>query len=270
MKRFRKKITRDTGQEGGYIRIICPHCHTRCRLQQRTGQKPVSQGKCPECGKPFPIPPGIRSSPEKHPKGKSLPARLKTTTGNDSEQPATPTSANKVQSNAKKIIPEQLVDNPLTWLGAGMLLMLGIALILILAPSRTPATIATETTLPTKAATQIKSSKPALVSIPDKVRKQAITRIKEHALVGDAAIYPENERIDLALLVNPNTPPTYAERLGRQFAYYFRKQFGTISQPVPPLEVSVYYPTGTRIKVAVSHHNGEEEVLPEQKQSGAN
>ncbi len=99
--------------------------------------------------------------------------------------------------------------------------------------------------------------------LPVRACRRAIARIKEHALVGDAAIVPAaaGRGVTLALLVNSNTPPTYAERLGRQFAYYLTRALADDPVPVPSFRVSVYYPGGTRIRVAVSRHDGEEEVL---------
>jgi hypothetical protein len=107
------------------------------------------------------------------------------------------------------------------------------------------------------------AAKPGLDLDPG-LKSELITRIKQHALVGDAGISLDRKRgrYRLYLLVSRNTPPTYAGELGRQFAYYLEQQLKKNSAPVPPIKVSVYYPGGTRLEVARNQHDGEEELLP--------
>jgi hypothetical protein len=102
------------------------------------------------------------------------------------------------------------------------------------------------------------------ITLSAQAKAQAIAQIKHHALVSDADISVSNNQLQLALLVATNTPATYAERLGRQFTHYLKEQLKKNKQASQEMlvKVSVYYPGGTRIEVAINGQSGEEEVLP--------
>ena len=211
------------------IRITCPGCHTRCRLRLEPGKNPASHGKCPECGEVFPIPPGLRKDCEQEARARRMPRKL---------------------------------------LLAGLLLLLPAAAFFFFnpAPSSAPGIPAADAPLAapgrateTPAAT---GAPTATLRLDPALRSTVIARIKRHALVGDAGIAVDRNRYRLFLLVSRNTPPGYAEELGRQFAAYLENQLQKRSAPIPPLEVAVYYPGGARLEIARSRHDGEEEILP--------
>ena len=228
------------------MRITCPQCHTRCRVKTDTTINDASQGKCPECGHIFPIPPGV--------------IREEPTTGNHSgkQKKAGFDPGFKIAD-----IKSFLGRIPLTGKTSLFWVFSGLSLAILLAalffgpgkasqPQRDIAAKPSPTTAK-------QPTKPNLTP-----QAKAIAQIKHHALVGDADISITNHHLQLALLVAGNTPATYAERLGRQFAHYLKEQLTATHQREREhiIKVSVYYPNGTRIEVATNDQSGEEEVLP--------
>ena len=210
------------------IQITCPSCHTRCQLKGEAGKSLASRGKCPECGHIFPIPPGLKESGEN----------------------GAGTSEISDRHRYRRFLPAGLV----------LLFLAGAGLLFALSPHPVPKPPATTTaTTPTPPATAIP------LSLDPEIRSETLARIRQHALVGDAGIRLEHDRYRLSLLVSRNTPPTYAEELGRQFAFYLERRLQQKAAPVFPIEVSVYYPGGTRLEVARHQHDGEEEVLPQEE-----
>jgi len=207
--------------------LKCPHCQARCRIKNNSGNVSSSGlGKCPSCGRLFPVPPGLRKAPAK-------------------------TATEKPENSTRQFQPGRIILACVIICG-----LLATALYTgfkTAQKSRRPATPRTD---------KKTFARPPL---PPALADRAIAHIKQHALVGDAAIsVAADGRLFLSLMVTANTPAAYAERLGQQFAYYLEKQYRQdlkLTTP-PPLSVSVYYPAGTRIEVAISSHDGEEEVLP--------
>ncbi|MCD6535095.1 MAG: hypothetical protein J7L25_13620 [Deltaproteobacteria bacterium] len=234
--------------------ITCPQCHSRCRLKNDTTTSDLSQGKCPECGHIFPIPPGIN------------------------REPSAKNQTNKTKQNGGKTgfkLPgiESLL-RPLRisgrttflWLFSGFGVIILLAIIFIgsqkIPPPRIEKNLASSSIpAPAKTTTTTK------LSLPPQSMATAIAQIKHHALVGDADISITGNYLQLALLVAGNTPVTYAERLGRQFGHYLNEQLTATKQQkqMPAIKISVYYPSGTRIVVASNDQSGEEEILPQMK-----
>ncbi|MCK5540398.1 MAG: hypothetical protein KAI69_05670 [Deltaproteobacteria bacterium] len=223
------------------MRITCPQCHTRCRLKADTKTNP-SQGKCPECGHIFSIPPGVGR--EETDVGKSSEKLKKTGFG--------PGFLKSISISGK---------TSLFWIVSGFCLVILVSALLI-SPDKTPLPHPGQKV--TSNASPTTTETPAKLSLPPDARSKAIAQIKYHALVGDAEISISGNQLQLALLVSGNTPITYAERLGRQFAHYLKEQLTATHQPnrEPSIKISVYYPGGTRIEVATNDQSGEEEVLP--------
>ncbi len=234
------------------MHITCPQCHIRCRLKTDTEINDSSQGKCPECGHIFIIPPGtVRENPTNGERSE----KSKKTWFTPSFKTADITKIfhNPIQA-FRKI--------PFVWLISG----LAAAVIL------STFFFGSENTQPTHPQQNLSAKRahaipPALTkpSITSVARTKAIDQIKHHTLVGDADISIANNQLQLALLVAGNTPVAYAERLGRQFAHYVKAQLTATDQPrqKPDIKVSVYYPSGTRIEVATNDQSGDEEILPQ-------
>ena len=234
------------------MRITCPQCHARCRLKSDNEINDSSQGKCPECDHIFIIPPGVNRE------------KAATDDRSDKQKKAGFKPDFKI-AGIKKIIaltpPSRKTSLFLVFSGLSLTILLTA---LFFGPReassprpRPGQEIASTTTSPTP--------KPAKLSLTPQARAKAIAQIKHHALVGDADITIKNNQLQLALLVSGNTPVTYAERLGRQFAHYLKEQLTETHKQSrePPIKISVYYPGGTRIEVATNGQSGEEEVLPE-------
>lgn len=232
------------------IRITCPQCHTRCRLQSDQEISDSSQGRCPECKHIFIIPPGVNRE-------KSPPDKNSVKAKNAGLKPGVK------RFNLKNFLASTLPPRTKArfWIFSGLSLA-----ILLSAVFWGP----TEKTSPRSKLNVAAKTYPSTPTEPTKLnldplaQAKAIAQIKHHALVGDADIVLKDRQLQLALLVADSTPVTYAERLGRQFAHYLKEQLSkTAPQKQPPsIEVSVYYPGGTRIEVATNDQNGEEEVLP--------
>lgn len=230
--------------------MICPKCHTRCRLKADTIGNP-SQGKCPGCGHIFTIPPGI--DPEEVNVDNSSEKLRKTGFGPGPKLSDTANFPKSTPTSGK---------TSLFWIVSGFCLIILVTALLVSprkAPQPQPEQKVTSNASPTTIET------PAILSLPSDARNKAISQIKYHALVGDADISISKNQIQLSLMVSGNTPITYAERLGRQFAHYLKEQLTATHQQnqEPSIKVLVYYPGGTRIEVATNNRSGEEEVLPE-------
>ena len=233
------------------MRITCPQCHSRCRLKTDTAINDASQGKCPECGHIFHLPPGTsqeESTTSDH-SGKAKKA------GFDPgfKMPDIGNFLRPLLASRKAL---------LFWVVSGLSLALLVAALLIgqkeTPPPRPEQNAASSSS---SATTELR----AKLSLTPQARAKAISQIKHHALVGDADISVSDNQLQLALLVSGNTPVTYAERLGRQFAHYLREQLTAThkQEQKPAIKVSVYYPGGTRIEVTTNDQSGEEEVLPQ-------
>ena len=230
------------------MRITCPQCHSRCRLKTDAGIGDLSQGKCPECGHIFTIPPSVSQEPA---------------ADNHSDKPKKAGFGFAFKLPDIASFPEFFLSSrktPLFWLVTG--LSLAILVIALFTDSRKTPPLrlgqnAASSSSPTAAET------PARLSLAAQARTKAIAQIKHHALVGDADISINGNQMQLALLVSGNTPVTYAERLGRQFAHYLKEQLTTTHRQdrKPAIKVSVYYPGGTRIAVTTNDQSGDEEVL---------
>ncbi len=234
------------------MRITCPQCHARCRLKDETIINDASQGKCPECGHVFPIPPGvIRKEPA-------------TSDHFDKSKKAGFGPGFKIHEIGSFLKRNRPFGKPSRfWLLTGLSLTALLA-VLFFGPGKTspPGSLRDIATKPSPTTTK----QPAKFILNPQAQSKAITQIKHHALVGDANISITNNQIQLALLVTGNTPVTYAERLGRQFAHYLKEQLTVVAhqqEREPIIKVSVYYPGGTRIEVATNDQSGEEEVLPQ-------
>ena len=232
------------------MRITCPQCHSRCRLKADTAISDTSQGKCPECGHIFNLPPGT--------------SRQESTSSNHSNK-AKKTGFDpgfKIPALGNFLRPLPTSGKALLfWIISGLSLTLLIAALLIgqkATPPPGPGQYATVNASP------VTAEPPAKLNLTPQARSKAITQIKHHALVGDADISISNNQLQLALLVSANTPVTYAERLGRQFAHYLKEQLTVTHEEKQKtaIKVSVYYPGGTRIEVTTNDQSGEEEVLP--------
>ena len=236
---------------GVEMRITCPQCHTRCRLKDDTKTGNPSQGKCPECGHIFPIPPGV--SREETDVGKSSEKLKKAGFGPGFRLFDIASFLKPIPASGKTL---------LFWIVSGFCLVILVSALLI-SPGKTPLPDPKQKVISNSSPTTIET--PANLSLPPNARSKAITQIKYHALVGDAEISISGNQLQLALLVADNTPVTYAERLGRQFAHYLKEQLSKTKQlsQETPIKVSVYYPGGTRIEVATNGQSGEEEILPQ-------
>ena len=238
------------------MRITCPQCHSRCRLKNDMATSDLSQGKCPECGHIFPIPPGINREPS---------AKNQT---NKTKKTGCETGFKLPIPNIESL-PRALRFSgraSFLWLFSGFGVIILLAVIFIGAqkifPPRIEKNLASSSVpAPTKTPTTTN------LSLTPQSKATAIAQIKHHALVGDADISITGNHLQLALLVAGNTPATYAEQLGRQFAHYLKEQLTTpqLQKPEPAFKISVYYPSGTRITVATNNQSGEEEVLPQMK-----
>ena len=233
------------------MRITCPQCHTRCRLKSDKAISDASQGKCPECGHIFPIPPGVSREEPATDKRSGKPKKAGFDPG--FKLPDTASFLRPMLSSGKA---------SLFWVVSGFCLAILLA-VLFIGPRKTPpprpGQNAASRSSPATTKTPVRSS------LPPQARAKAIALIKHHALVGDADISINGNQLQLALLVSGNTPVTYAERLGRQFAHYLKEQLAEAQQPgqETPVRISVYYPSGTRIAVATNDQSGEEEILPQ-------
>lgn len=232
------------------MRITCPKCHSRCRLKSDTEISDLSQGKCPECGNIFPIPPGVIREPSTEERAnKQKKAGCKT--------------GCKLPDIENLLRPLRLSGRTsFLWLISGFCLIILLAVIFIGPQQTSPPEIKknlTSSSSPTTAKT------PTKLSLDPESKTKAIAQIKHHALVGDADISIADNHLQLALLVAGNTPAAYAERLGRQFAHYLKEQITATKRQkqTPDFKISIYYPSGTRITVATNNQSGEEEVLPQ-------
>ncbi|MBW1645899.1 MAG: hypothetical protein JRJ56_06180 [Deltaproteobacteria bacterium] len=89
--------------------------------------------------------------------------------------------------------------------------------------------------------------KPAVVS--KELLHRVVAEIKNHQLVGDAAVSQEKEQFFLTLLVNRAAPPAWASRLGRQFLQALNRV--AIQRPTGyHFHLHVYYPDGREISQA--------------------
>ena len=222
------------------MRITGPQCHSRCRIKGNTAISDLSQGKCPECGHLFPIPPGLN-------RGASTSTGARTV-----NQPTTATHFKSLQLSRASWI----------WLISGFCLTALLAIIFVV-PAKTPPQKIKKNLASSSSQTTAKT--PTKSSLTPEAQAKVITQIKHHAQVGDANISIAGDQLQLALLVTTNTPVIYAERLGRQFAHYLQAQITTTEQQQqkPAIKISVYYPSGTRIAVAANNQSDEEEVLPQ-------
>ncbi len=224
------------------MRITCPQCHTPCRLKNDTAINDASQGKCPECGHIFPIPPGvIREEPTT---GKRSGKQKKAGFDPDFKIAAIKSFLGRIPPTGK---------TSLFWIFSGLSLAMLLAA-LFFGPEKT-----------LRPQPDLAAKQPTELNLTPQAKAKALAQIKHHTLVGDADISITDNYLQLALLVAGNTPTTYAERLGRQFAHYLKEQLTATDQPERKLiiKVSVYYPSGTRIEVATNDYRGEEEILPQ-------
>jgi len=226
------------------IRVICPKCHSRCRLRKDLLSSNINRGKCPKCGHFFSLP------------------KLGNRT-NDKELSQKP---------GKKYVPDSFRTRTLL-ICSGVILLLFCVIIFSSAKHTTTHTPQKKyKDNPAKkihaAATSKPSAKKAVSPKPVsetlqldlQAKNRAILSIKHHALVADAEITSRDQEIQLALLVSDKTPITYASSLGRQFAHYV-KELIPADQPKPTFKVSVYYPDGTRVVVTTSNETKDEEVI---------
>ena len=232
------------------MRITCPQCHSRCRLKTDKSISDSSQGKCPECGHIFPIPPGVN--------------REDPTTDNRSAKQKKAGFVPGFKLPEIISFPKLLRSSGKTslfWFFSGLCLI--ILLTVIFVGSRKTPPPRPEQSAASKSS-PVAAKPPARLSLPPHAKAKAIALIKHHALVGDADINISDNQLQLALMVSGNTPVTYAERLGRQFAHYLKEQLADVKQASreTPIRISVYYPGGTRITVTTNDQSGEEEVLP--------
>lgn len=232
------------------MRITCPQCHSRCRLKSDTAISGLSQGKCPECGHIFPIPPGVNQEPSAEDQTRKQ-KKAESKTGFKRPDITTLLKPLRLSGRASWL-----------WIISCFCLSIILAVIFIGPAKISPPKIEKQTassSSPTtaKAATNL--------SLTPQTTAKAISQIKHHALVGDADISITGDHLQLALLVAGNTPVAYAERLGRQFAHYLKEQLTATKQQTQTqdFKISVYYPSGTRIVVASNDQSGEEEVLPQ-------
>jgi predicted Zn finger-like uncharacterized protein len=236
------------------IHLTCPECHSRCRLRKDQLNSSINQGKCPNCGHFFPIPPlGEKFDDEQYP-----------------TQDNTAESRQIISAKLKEKFKYYL-QTPLVPVAAGLILVLFCIIILFgsnhpvtSTPEKRQQVISVQKTHITPEATDENpvgaKITPAVLEISQEGRTKAITSIKHHALVADANINIENQQLQLALLVSDKTPVTYAEKLGRQFTHYV-KEIIPDNLPEPTFLVSVYYPDGTRVEVTTNDEIQDEEVI---------
>ncbi|MCD6291958.1 MAG: hypothetical protein J7M09_00705 [Deltaproteobacteria bacterium] len=234
------------------MRITCPQCHSRCRLKNDSEISDSSHGRCPECGHIFLIPPGANR--EVSTADQSLNHKQKKAGSKTSFQGSDTTTFRK---------PFQLSGRAsLLWLGSAICLIVLLTITLI-GPGKTSHPKVENKPAPSSSSTIVETV--TNLTLDHQAGIKAIAQIKHHALVGDADISIADDHLQLALLVAGNTPVAYAERLGRQFVHYLKEQLTKTRQTPqkPAIQISVYYPGGTRIAVATNDQSSEEEVLPQ-------
>jgi len=239
------------------MRLTCPHCQSLCRLKSDRLNSRAKQGRCPNCGNLFPIPPNcieqtIHSS-NKQP-------TLEQTATSKTKQPE---SNNKTsEQDFKKYF--QGLTRP-TIKTSALLIFTGLCLTLSLAIFIT----SSNKPLPTAKAKQQKNisqthtqAKPEnILQLSQETRNKTISLIKHHALVTDASININQQQFELALLVSGKTPVNYSERLGRQFAHYVKTELTANNRIKATFMVSVFYPDGTRVEVTTNDNNMDEEII---------
>ncbi len=241
------------------IRLTCPECQSRCRINRDRLTDITSHGRCPQCGHRFPLPPSVGKIDNEQNEFENING---TQEKNFSEI---------LKVFIRKKIPG-LIKNPFFIAPAGIGLAL-ILLIIFISSDRPEPPLAKESR---KSVSTVKTqtipapqTKTAIVEVEEfrldpQIRTRAITQIKHHALVADADIILDDQQLQLALLVAGNTPPSYSERLGCQFAHYI-KELIPKGRPQPSFLVSVYYPDGTRLEVPICDQPFEEEIILEMK-----
>ncbi len=205
------------------LRVVCQHCGTRCRVA--AAKVPVCGARvcCPACRQIFFLkPPG--------------PLKNRITAGRRC-------LAVFLDRAARRLRGWQHRGRKGLQLAAARRLELGLVLLLLLELPlagmwcrRQPAAV------PVVSATL--ALPPAVVS--QKLLHQVVAEIKNHQLVGDAAISQEKEQFFLSLLVNRAAPPAWAARLGRQFLQAANK-VAIRNLKGYHFHLHIYYPDGREI-----------------------
>ncbi|MBN2705865.1 MAG: hypothetical protein JXR89_05425 [Deltaproteobacteria bacterium] len=232
------------------MKITCPRCHNQCFLQEKTGPRDNATLVCPTCGHSIIIPPGTLRR-----QGQKTDPQTSTKKSQEDLKPQKPVFRESPELRRLSSSP-----NLLFWLLSGIGLIF-LAIILMLGPQeRRLSENTTKQDSSTLATTAVGTSPPP----PNQQKQQeALRLIKKHALVRDADISSVNNTLHLALLVTDKTPVSDAERLGRSFAHYLFDGIDIGEMPQNPVQISVYYPQGSRVTVAINKitHEKEEEIL---------
>ncbi|RLB73273.1 MAG: hypothetical protein DRH03_03470 [Deltaproteobacteria bacterium] len=239
------------------MRLTCPHCQSLCRLKDDRLNSRAKQGRCPNCGNLFPLPPNnIEQTPTTNHQQPAI-ERAET---NKTNQPES-NDKNSAQ-NSKHYLQE--LTRP-TIKTSALLLFTGLCLTLSLAifltSSNKPLPAAKEKQQKNTSQTHTQPEPKITLQLSQKTRDKTISLIKHHALVTDASININRQQFELALLVSGKTPVSYSERLGRQFAHYIKTELTTNDRTKSTFLVSVYYPDGTRVEVTTNDNNMDEEII---------
>lgn len=215
--------------------ITCPECRRRCRVMEDDAKSPEGRGKCPECGHVFIIPPGAADKPGRQQKGNEA----------------------KPHSTADNVsFPASLFKNNYKiWVGTAVILLLTVASGLLLFPAKE---VAPERTIPPANSRQMVSNR-----LDQHEAALLAEQMRKDPLVGDAAIDFDSGTYFPFLLVTAKTPASSATVLGRRFAHLLREKLPAEQKAKAQIEVSVYYPDGSRLLVACHDDFWEEEILPQ-------
>ena len=237
------------------MRLACPHCQSLCRLKEDRLNSRAKQGRCPNCGNLFQIPPNSYEQIPDANKQQPILDQVKT----DKQPKSRDKTSEQNFKNHFQRLSRPTVKSPALVLITGLCLTLSIVIIIFNLNRPAPAVNEKQPKNISQTRTQPESELTQQLSL--KSRNKTISLIKHHALVTDASININKQQFELALLVSAKTPVSYSERLGRQFAHYIKTELTTNDKAKATFRVSVYYPNGTRVEVTTNDNNMDEEII---------